>query len=188
MIIAQQDYDNCYAKIDEMSKGKAQKFIHHLVKAFLPIDELAFYMNTDQKCAISGKLGFSVKRYCDMTEETLFLKAQIILAKTEEEKAPLLEKYNKIIQSVRDYWNLEEGEDIYSRKLYYSEKSDVCLTKVALVALRDWKINNLLTSGYVSERRQPRPEPKHPVIQSPQMDTLGDSNKDAFEKLKNLFK
>lgn len=134
--------EKAYLKISETYKTeKGKKFILHLVRAFLPINQWNRYWDTDKSCCITGKLGFSTNKYFEMTKDSLLLKANLII---DPDNQNAERDYNDIVKKVKEYWNLEEGENLmHDRQLFYSEKSDKCLTAPALIALREFSVNRL---------------------------------------------
>jgi len=138
--------ESAYNQIETIyNNGRGgDKFISHLIRAFLPINEWERYIDTDKKCCITGKLGFSVTKFTQMTTKSIFLRAKIEIG-NEEEKAIAQKEYDEIREAVRKEWNAEEGENIMkTRQTFYSEKSDKVLCTPAIIALRDFASNQLL--------------------------------------------
>lgn len=136
--------EKAYQKIASTYNGPqgGKNFIKHLVRAFLPIDPWSRLLNTDQKCAITGKLGFSVNTYTEMTLPTVFLRAKIIINPEDKES---VDEYNAIVKQVKEHWDLEEGENVMQdRQLFYSEKSDKVLSTYAIVALQEFATNQMM--------------------------------------------
>lgn len=133
-----------YVKISEIYNGteKGKKFILHLVRAFLPIDPWSRLLDTDKRCAITGKLGFSVNKYTEMTLPMVFLRARITINPDDKES---VDEYNDIVKQVREHWDLEEGENVMEdRQMFYSEKSDKVLCTPAIIALREFATNQMM--------------------------------------------
>lgn len=140
----QPNIEQAYNKIATIYKGSqgGKKFILHLVRAFLPINSWNRYLNTDKRCAITNKLGFSVNTYTEMTMPLIFLRAKITINPDDKES---VDEYNAIVKQVKEHWDLEEGENVMEdRQIFYSEKSDKVLCATALGALRDFAQDQML--------------------------------------------
>ena len=173
-----------YDKIEELyNSEKGKGFIKHLISAFIPVNSLNFYIDGDDKYdAITQKRGFSVKAYLEMTFETVFITAEIGLAKTEEEKSYPKSKLAQIIDKVCKHFNLEEGEDLSSRKMYYSAKSDKTLTYQTIKQLQLFALNNSL----IRHHNDKKEEPKN-IFPKPTTVSIVEGNENAFDKLNKLF-
>lgn len=192
--------DSSYQKIEEIwnSSEKGQNFILHLIRAFIPIDPWSHYMDTNKICCITGKKGFSAARFLKLTSESIFLRATIIADVDEAKKKEAQETYDKMVEEVKSYFDLEEGEDLQNdRKLFYSEKSDKCLTRPALIALRDFSINELLKGNkkisYATKMEmfknadQYTETQKSAVIKKAEGMKLNTFEVDAFKQLQEKF-
>lgn len=129
------------SKIYDTDKGR--NFILHLVRAFLPI--VTTYHNqllsTDKRCSITNKLGFDFRTYSDMTVDTIFLRAKMEIG-DDMEKEKAKKELEVALNKVRKHWNLDDDENMFDRKLIYSEKSDKLITMYSLYALQAFAINN----------------------------------------------
>jgi hypothetical protein len=182
-----------YNKIKEIyNTDKGKGFIKHLINAFIPVNPIEFYLNGDDKYdAITQKRGFSVKVYHEMTFETLFIRAEIELAKTEDKKLYYQKQLAEIFDNVRTYFNLEKGEDLSSRKMYYSEKSDKTLTYQTIKQLQLFALNNNLIHAYIPKNENFILSKKGKEALTNHYISMGQSvvegNENAFEKLKKMF-
>lgn len=133
----QTQIDSAYAKIESIYRnGKGgDKFIIHLVRAFLPIDTMNQYLSTDKVCAITGKRGLDVDYMSKKTVERM-------MAFLNDNSGEL----NAAIRSEMDtYFGIDPGENIMeTRKMFYSEKSDKCLPAPAIIALLNFASTQLL--------------------------------------------
>lgn len=133
----QTQIDSAYAKIESIfHNGKGgDKFIIHLVRAFLPIDMMNQYLSTDRVCAITGKRGLDVDYMTNKSMERL----KISLRDNANELA------GAINQEIVKYFDIDPGENIMeTRRMFYSEKSDKCLSAPAIIALMNFASTQLL--------------------------------------------
>lgn len=189
--------ESAYLKIHEIYKTeKGKKFIQHLVRAFLPIDPWSRLLDTDKRCAITGKLGFSVNKYTEMTLPTVLLRARITINPDDKES---VDEYNAIVRQVKEHWDLEEGENVMEdRQTFYSEKSDKVLCTPAIIALRDFAQDQMLrgdrdmsytvkASMYASVDGVTKTQAKAAAKKS-QGFKMSTHEVDAFKDLAQLFK
>lgn len=192
-----------YETIEKNYKTESgKKFIKHLIIAFLPINDFGYLLssNENQKCCITNKKGFDIDKFAELTFESIFLNAQIIIG-NEEQKIEATKKRNEMIENVRNYFKVEEHENIkITRRLYYSDKSDKLISFPAIVALRDFAINqsfkndkeiekimNIKYRNEINQRKQEKIEKETPQKQTTANYTIGDAFQSELEKLKNKF-
>lgn len=135
----QKQIDSAYAKIESIYNNGGDKFIIHLIRAFLPIDEMNQYLSTDKVCAITGKRGLDVDYMAAKSMERL----RISLRENANELAGAINK--EIIK----YFDIDEDENIMeTRRMFYSETSDKCLSAPAIVALINFTQDRMLRGDH----------------------------------------
>lgn len=187
-----------YNKIEEIyNSEKGKGFIKHLISAFIPVNPIEFYIDGDDKYdAITQKRGFSVKVYHEMTFPTVLIRARLALSTTDEEEQQCREELSQIFDKVRKHFDLEQGEDLTSRKMYYSEKSDKVLTYQTIKQLQLFALNNDLIRAY-------KPKNENFILSKKGKEALKangtipaysgasvsivEGNENVFEKLKKMF-
>lgn len=131
----QKQIDSAYAKIESIYNNGGDKFIIHLVRAFLPINTMNQYLSTDKVCAITGKRGLDVDYMTDKSMERL----RISLRDDTNELAAAIN------QEIVKYFDIDPDENIMeTRRMFYSETSDKCLSAPAIVALLNFASTMLL--------------------------------------------
>jgi hypothetical protein len=133
----EKEIQEAYKKIQEIwnSGEKAQKFILHLIHAYIPIDQSDYAIGTDKPCAI---MGCSFPRLEEITDLSIsrmknaFTQDEKINKEIEQKRLDLVSK-NKI----------PEGWSIEAIKQFKSDKSDKPICIAALIALRDFSINEM---------------------------------------------
>lgn len=132
----QKQIDSAYAKIESIYKTGGDKFIIHLIRAFLPIDEMNQYLSTDKVCAITGKRGLDVDYMASKSMERL----RISLREDANELAKAINK------EIIEYFDIDDDENIMeTRRMFYSETSDKCLSTPAIIALMNFATNQMLS-------------------------------------------
>lgn len=133
----QKQIDSAYAKIESIyNNGKGgDKFIIHLVRAFLPADIMNQYLSTDKVCAITGKRGLDVDYMAKKSMERM-------VASLKDNADELLDAIRK---EIIKYFDIDEDEKIMeTRRMFYSETSDKCLSAPAIIALLNFASTQLL--------------------------------------------
>lgn len=198
-LVFEKQIKTAYKKFEDMyAAEKSKKYVLHLIKAFLPINEFNFFMNTDKKCSILNLKGFSTNKFIEITSDSVFARAALMIG-TEEEQAEANKKLDKVKNELNAYFKPEEGENLLqSRKLYFSEKSDSTICLPALIALRDFAINTMLRNDkpvtvaikskqFESTGKVTKKEANVVAMKSVGY-TLSEANEDVFAKLKERFK
>lgn len=90
-----QAIETAYQKIKYHYSNNGKGFIHHLIGAFLPIQEHEYYLITDKKCVITDKLGFCTKTYDEMTEGLFLLQTRMIIGDEERSNNAKIEIENQ---------------------------------------------------------------------------------------------
>lgn len=188
-----QAIDEAYLTIQDHYSNNGKGFIHHLIGAFLPIKEHDYYLITDKRCVITGKLGFCRKTYGEMTEGLFLLQTRMIIGDEERSNNAKIEIEN-LVKAVKEHFDIAEGEDIMeTRRLFYSEGSDKCLSLPALVALKDFALTESMRGNKVilnilnRKRQKDRIETKEGDYQNNQSsESLGDNP--ALQALYAKFK
>jgi hypothetical protein len=182
-----------YLKIKDHYSNNGKGFIHHLIGAFLPIQEDDYYPITDEKCVITDKLGFCTKTYGEMTYNISRLKILMNIG-DEEIRNNIKIEIENIVKEVREHFDIEEGEDIMeTRRLFYSVDSDKCLSFPALIALKDFALteslggNKIILNILNKKRQKDRIETKEGDYQNNQSsESLGDNP--VLQALRAKFK
>lgn len=128
--------DAAYKKITSIyNNGKGgDKFIIHLIRSFLPINEWNRYLSTDKICCITGKRGLDIDYMSKKSIERVTLPFQ-------EDR----ESLQKLQDEIRKFFDIEKDENIMqTRQMYYSEKSDKVLSAPAIIALLEFAQDQIL--------------------------------------------